>query len=149
MAASIKSGYYSVGLAGGVETMSTNPMAWDGGVNPKVAENQQAQDCLLPMGACCFPALIVCKGPLDWGADRRCRHLAAHRLVGEMEEAVLMAGVGCSGMHLCRSTGRQRLHEELHAHVVEAWDSSSVVRERADVVNCLVLWSASPQPSCC
>ncbi len=30
--------------------MSTNPMAWDGGVNPKIAENQKAQDCLLPMG---------------------------------------------------------------------------------------------------
>ena len=31
--------------------MSTNPMAWDGGVNPKIADNQEAQDCLLPMGA--------------------------------------------------------------------------------------------------
>ena len=50
VAASIQAGYYDIGLAGGVETMSTNPMAWDGGVNPKIAENQKAQDCLLPMG---------------------------------------------------------------------------------------------------
>ena len=50
MAASIQAGYYDIGLAGGVESMSTNPMAWDGGVNPKIAENQKAQDCLLPMG---------------------------------------------------------------------------------------------------
>jgi hypothetical protein len=39
-----------MGLAGGVESMSTNPMAWEGGVNPKVAENESAQNCLLPMG---------------------------------------------------------------------------------------------------
>lgn len=52
VAAAIQAGYYEIGLAGGVETMSTNPMAWDGGVNPKIAENQKAQDCLLPMGEC-------------------------------------------------------------------------------------------------
>jgi acetyl-CoA acyltransferase 1 len=50
VAASIQAGYYDIGLAGGVESMSTNPMAWDGGVNPKIADNQKAQDCLLPMG---------------------------------------------------------------------------------------------------
>eukprot|EP00887_Chlorella_sp_A99_P006474 scaffold3.g6474.t1 len=50
VAASIKAGYYTIGLAGGVESMTTNPMAWEGAVNPRVAENQCAQDCLLPMG---------------------------------------------------------------------------------------------------
>lgn len=50
VAASIQAGFYEIGLAGGVESMSTNPMAWDGGVNPKIADNQKAQDCLLPMG---------------------------------------------------------------------------------------------------
>lgn len=30
--------------------MTTNPMAWEGAVNPRIAENQCAQDCLLPMG---------------------------------------------------------------------------------------------------
>ncbi len=61
MAASIQAGYYDIGLAGGVESMSTNPMAWDGGVNPKIADNQEAQDCLLPMGAlpCCFAAGLL------------------------------------------------------------------------------------------
>ena len=69
VAASIQAGFYDIGLAGGVESMSTNPMAWDGGVNPKIAENQSAQDCLLPMGerGCCTPSLApstcpsVCK----------------------------------------------------------------------------------------
>ena len=51
MAASIKAGFYTIGLAGGVETMSLNPMAWGGGVNSKLDQNQQAADCLLPMGA--------------------------------------------------------------------------------------------------
>ena len=50
VAAAIKSGFYSVGLAGGVESMSTNPMAWEGGINPRVSENENAQNCLLPMG---------------------------------------------------------------------------------------------------
>ncbi len=51
VAASIKAGFYTIGLAGGVETMSLNPMAWGGGVNSKLDQNQQAADCLLPMGA--------------------------------------------------------------------------------------------------
>ena len=50
MAASIKAGYYTIGIAGGVESMTTNPMAWEGAINPRVAESQCAQDCLLPMG---------------------------------------------------------------------------------------------------
>lgn len=50
VAAAIKAGYYTVGLAGGVESMSTNPMAWEGGINPRVAECEPAQSCLIPMG---------------------------------------------------------------------------------------------------
>ena len=50
VAAAIKAGYYTVGLAGGVETMSLNGMSWEGGVNPKVEMSQKAQSCLLPMG---------------------------------------------------------------------------------------------------
>ena len=50
MASAIKSGYYKIGLAGGVETMSANPMKWEGGVNPRMADFPQAQGCLLPMG---------------------------------------------------------------------------------------------------
>ena len=36
-------------------------MAWDGGVNPKIADNQEAQDCLLPMGAlpCWLPTGLL------------------------------------------------------------------------------------------
>jgi acetyl-CoA acetyltransferase len=50
VAAAIKSGYYSIGLAGGVETMSANPMAWEGGINPRVEHFPKAQGCLMPMG---------------------------------------------------------------------------------------------------
>ena len=39
-----------MGLAGGVETMSSNPMTWDGGVNPGVKQFPKAASCLLPMG---------------------------------------------------------------------------------------------------
>lgn len=50
VAAAIKAGFYKVGIAGGVETMSLNPMAWDGGPNPRVATMSQTQGCLMPMG---------------------------------------------------------------------------------------------------
>ena len=48
--ASIKAGYYDIGIAGGIETMTHNPMAWDGGINPRIADSELAQSCLLPMG---------------------------------------------------------------------------------------------------
>ncbi|CAI7835232.1 unnamed protein product, partial [Closterium sp. NIES-54] len=50
VAASIKAGYYKIGIGAGLESMTVNPMAWEGSVNPKVEMNQKAQDCLLPMG---------------------------------------------------------------------------------------------------
>ena len=50
VASAIKAGFYTVGLAGGVEAMSQTPMAWEGGVNPKIGNNKKAQSCLMPMG---------------------------------------------------------------------------------------------------
>lgn len=50
VAASIKAGFYDIGIGAGLESMTANPMAWEGSVNPKVNKYQQAQDCLLPMG---------------------------------------------------------------------------------------------------
>lgn len=50
VAAAIKAGFYTIGLAGGVETMSLNPMAWEGGVNPRVENFPGAQGCMMPMG---------------------------------------------------------------------------------------------------
>lgn len=37
-------------LCAGVETMSSNPMAWEGGINPRVGGFPKAQGCLMPMG---------------------------------------------------------------------------------------------------
>ncbi|KAL8161792.1 hypothetical protein V2J09_013281 [Rumex salicifolius] len=52
VAAAIKSGFYDIGIGigAGLESMTANPMAWEGSVNPKVQDFKQAQDCLLPMG---------------------------------------------------------------------------------------------------
>ncbi|XP_031502022.1 3-ketoacyl-CoA thiolase 2, peroxisomal-like [Nymphaea colorata] len=50
VAAAIKAGFYDIGIGCGIETMSKNPMAWDGTINPRVNEHIQAQNCLLPMG---------------------------------------------------------------------------------------------------
>jgi acetyl-CoA acetyltransferase len=30
--------------------MTQNPMAWDGGINPRIADFPKAQGCMLPMG---------------------------------------------------------------------------------------------------
>lgn len=48
--AAIRSGFYDVGIGAGLETMSANPMAWEGSVNPRVQSSPTAQACLLPMG---------------------------------------------------------------------------------------------------
>lgn len=50
VAAAIKAGFYDIGIGAGLESMSVNPMAFEGSVNPKVKSFAQAQDCLLPMG---------------------------------------------------------------------------------------------------
>ncbi|KAI6694045.1 hypothetical protein NL676_021755 [Syzygium grande] len=50
VAAAIKAGFYDVGIGAGIESMTVNPMAWEGSVNPKVKSFAQAQNCLLPMG---------------------------------------------------------------------------------------------------
>ncbi|KAG4983075.1 hypothetical protein AAZX31_10G117800 [Glycine max] len=50
VAAAIRAGFYDIGIGAGLESMTTNPMGWDGSVNPKVKMFEQAQNCLLPMG---------------------------------------------------------------------------------------------------
>ncbi|KAH7429777.1 hypothetical protein KP509_09G065900 [Ceratopteris richardii] len=50
VAAAIKAGFYDIGIGAGLESMTINPMAWEGSVNPKVETIQKVQDCLLPMG---------------------------------------------------------------------------------------------------
>eukprot|EP00798_Chlamydomonas_sp_ICE-L_P015560 gene15560-21654_t len=50
VAAAINAGQYTVGLAGGVETMSSNPMTWGGVPNPRLQELPAAMSCLIPMG---------------------------------------------------------------------------------------------------
>uniref|UniRef100_A0A803KQI7 acetyl-CoA C-acyltransferase n=1 Tax=Chenopodium quinoa TaxID=63459 RepID=A0A803KQI7_CHEQI len=50
VAAAIKAGFYDIGIGAGLESMTTNAMAFDGSVNPRVKDFVQAQDCLLPMG---------------------------------------------------------------------------------------------------
>ncbi|KAL6194966.1 hypothetical protein ACLB2K_036041 [Fragaria x ananassa] len=50
VAAAIRAGFYDIGIGAGLESMTANPMAWEGDVNPKVKIFEQAQNCLLPMG---------------------------------------------------------------------------------------------------
>ncbi|XVF81144.1 hypothetical protein PTKIN_Ptkin15bG0133100 [Pterospermum kingtungense] len=51
VAASIKAGFYDIGIAAGVESMTTDQIVPGvGKINPKVDSFAQARDCLLPMG---------------------------------------------------------------------------------------------------
>ncbi|XP_024385963.1 3-ketoacyl-CoA thiolase 2, peroxisomal [Physcomitrium patens] len=69
--AAIKAGFYDIGIGGGLESMTVNPMAWEGAVNPKVEADQRAQDCLLPMG-------ITSENVAErYGVDRRQQDEAA------------------------------------------------------------------------
>lgn len=50
VAAAIKAGFYTIGLAGGVETMSAHKIAWEGQPNAAAIAHPTASQCLLPMG---------------------------------------------------------------------------------------------------
>lgn len=50
VAANIKAGYYDIGLAAGLESMSSSKFAWEGSLNPKLQANEKAKACLIPMG---------------------------------------------------------------------------------------------------
>jgi hypothetical protein len=49
--ASDQAGYYDIGIAGGVESMSSNSMdRWDGGINQEALQHPSAKGCYLNMG---------------------------------------------------------------------------------------------------
>ncbi|XP_022865007.1 3-ketoacyl-CoA thiolase 2, peroxisomal-like [Olea europaea var. sylvestris] len=50
VAASIKSGFYEIGIGAGLESMTVDKMDWIQKVNPRVESFAQVRDCLLPMG---------------------------------------------------------------------------------------------------
>jgi len=50
VASAITAGYYDIGIAGGVESMSVNSMGWDGSVNPSALEHPVAKGCYMNMG---------------------------------------------------------------------------------------------------
>ena len=50
VAASIQSGYYDIGIAAGVESMSKNPMLWKPQMNEAAKQPGPVQDSYLPMG---------------------------------------------------------------------------------------------------
>ncbi|KAM1007312.1 hypothetical protein PS2_003891 [Malus domestica] len=50
VAASIKAGYYDIGIAAGLESMTVDKLGRSRKINPKVDIFAQARNCLLPMG---------------------------------------------------------------------------------------------------
>jgi acetyl-CoA acyltransferase 1 len=136
VAASIKAGYYTIGLAGGVETMSSNPMNWEGGINERIADFPKAQGCLMPMGVTSenvAAAFGVDRKTQDTFAMRSHKKAAAAQAAGkfrdeivpvhtkvkdpksgEEKQVVISQVSGCPG--LCR-VGARQLATVLHSHV--------------------------------
>jgi len=50
VAAAIKNGYYEIGIGGGVESMSLNPMSWDASINQEAMAHPVASGCYMTMG---------------------------------------------------------------------------------------------------
>ncbi|XP_020094648.1 3-ketoacyl-CoA thiolase 2, peroxisomal-like [Ananas comosus] len=50
VAAAIRAGFYDIGIAAGLESMTVNSVKYDWKINPKIELFAQARDCLLPMG---------------------------------------------------------------------------------------------------
>ncbi|GFR42599.1 hypothetical protein Agub_g3530 [Astrephomene gubernaculifera] len=92
VAAAIKAGFYTVGLAGGVETMSSNPMAWEGGINPRIGEFPSAQGCMLPMGVTSENVAAkfgVNRKTQDEFAARSHRKAAAAKAAGKFRDEIV------------------------------------------------------------
>ncbi|XP_010935683.1 3-ketoacyl-CoA thiolase 2, peroxisomal [Elaeis guineensis] len=92
VAASIKAGFYDIGIGAGLESMTANVVSWEGSINPKVKTLQQAQDCLLPMGitsenvACRYG---VTRQEQDWAAVESHRRAAAATASGKFRDEIV------------------------------------------------------------
>jgi acetyl-CoA acyltransferase 1 len=92
VAAAIRAGFYTVGIAGGVESMTSNPMAWEGGVNPRVADAPLAADCLMPMGLTSENVAAqygISRAEQDAFAARSHARAAAARAAGHFKEEIV------------------------------------------------------------
>jgi len=92
VAAAIRAGFYTVGLAAGVETMTAHPMTWEGGVNARIGDFPKAAGCLMPMGV--TSENVAAK----FGVDRRTqdafaaashRKAAAARAAGRFRDEIV------------------------------------------------------------
>ncbi|KAL4433968.1 hypothetical protein ABPG75_000409 [Micractinium tetrahymenae] len=50
VAANIRAGYFDIGIAGGIEHLTKDPLDWKGSDNPRLLESQDAQDVGLTLG---------------------------------------------------------------------------------------------------
>ncbi|CAL9081535.1 unnamed protein product [Musa acuminata var. zebrina] len=92
VAASIKAGFYDIGIGAGLESMTANSVAWDGSINPKVNKFQQVQDCLLPMGITSENVAFrygVTRQEQDQAAVESHRKAAAATAAGKFKEEIV------------------------------------------------------------
>lgn len=66
-----RAGYIDVGIAGGVEHMTVNPLEWEGSTSPRIQEVEPAKDVLLPLGERLQPRLLLAA---VWSRCTGCTH---------------------------------------------------------------------------
>ena len=91
-AANIKAGYYNIAIAGGVESMTTNPMTWEGGANPRIEENDMAAACLIPMGITSENVAArfnVTREEQDAAAERSHARASAAQKAGKFKDEII------------------------------------------------------------
>ncbi|XP_073008668.1 3-ketoacyl-CoA thiolase 2, peroxisomal-like [Typha latifolia] len=92
VAAAIKAGFYDIGIAAGVESMTVNSVGWSGPVNPKVEIFAQARECLLPMGMTSENVAHrfgVTRQEQDQAAVESHRRAAAAAAAGKFKEEII------------------------------------------------------------
>ncbi|XP_008804452.2 3-ketoacyl-CoA thiolase 2, peroxisomal-like [Phoenix dactylifera] len=92
IAAAIKSGFYEIGIAAGMESMTVDKIRWIGPANPRAEMFAQARDCLLPMG---MTSEIVAerygitRQEQDQAAVESHRRAAAANAAGKFKEEII------------------------------------------------------------
>ncbi|KAF7112900.1 hypothetical protein RHSIM_RhsimUnG0181100 [Rhododendron simsii] len=92
VAAAITAGFYDTGIGAGLESMTANPMAWEGSVNPRIKTMAQAQNCLLPMGVTSenvAQRFSVTRQEQDQAAVKSHRKAAAATASGKFREEII------------------------------------------------------------
>jgi len=96
VAASVKAGFYDVGIAGGVESMSFDKMpgmeAWKGQINKEALRHKKAKGCFISMGVTSENVAAkynISRTKQDWYAEQSHKRALNARETGRFEDEIV------------------------------------------------------------